>query len=101
TMALLAAWCEREEIDFEKIRGGGESADDEPVEETTDLTTDAGYVDPLLRAARDYGKRAFDIVQALEAAERLSNWAAEVRSAIDTIAWYSSFIPVKVHRALP
>jgi len=100
TMALLAAWCEREGIDFEKIRGGDESADDEPVEETTDLSTDARDVDPLLKAARDYGKRAFDIVLALEAAERLSNWSAEVRSAIDTIAWYSSFIPVKVRRAL-
>ena len=100
TMALLAAWCEREGIDFEKIRDGDESADGEPEEVTTDLSTDARDVDPLLKAARDYGRRAFEIVLALEAAERLSNWSAEVRSAIDTIAWYSSFIPVKVHRAL-
>jgi hypothetical protein len=101
TMALLAAWCEREGIDFEKIRDGDESAGDESVEETMELsTTDLRDVDPLLKSAREYGRRAFEIVLALEAAERLSNWSAEVRSAIDTIAWYSSFIPVKVHRAL-
>ena len=99
TMALLAAWCEREGVDFEKLRDG-ESSDDEPEDETRDLSTGARDIDPLLKAARDYGNRAFEIVQALETAERLSNWSPEVRSGIDTIAWYSSFILVKVHRAL-
>jgi hypothetical protein len=100
TMALLAAWCEREGIDFEKIRDGDGAADDQSVEDAPDLPTDARDVDPLLAAARDYGSRAFEIVQALEAAGRVSNWSADVRSAIDGIAWYSSFIPVKVRRAL-
>jgi hypothetical protein len=100
TMAVLVAWCEREGIAFEKLRDGDESADDEPLDEARDFSTDPRDVDPLLKATRDYGRRAFEIVQALETAERLSNWSAEVRSAIDTIAWYSSFIPVKVHRAL-
>jgi len=100
TMALLAAWCERERIDFEKIREADGSDTVESVNKMPDLSTDMRDVDPLLKAARHYGTRAFEIVQALEAAERVSNWSPEVRSAIDTIAWYSPFIPVKVRRAL-
>jgi hypothetical protein len=100
TMALIAAWCEREGIDFEKIRDADGSSDDEAMDEAADLPTDARDVDPLLKAAREYGTRAFEIVHALETAGRAANWSAEVRSAIDTIAWYSSFIPVKVRRAL-
>jgi hypothetical protein len=100
TMALLAAWCEREGIDFEKLQDGAASNDVEALQETPEPATDGCDVDPMLKAARDYGRRAFDVVKPLKAAERVSNWSADVRSAIDTIEWYSSFIPVKVHRAL-
>jgi hypothetical protein len=100
TMALLAAWCEREGIDFEKIQDSDGSAEDERVEETAGPSTEARVVDPLLKAARDYGRRAFEIVRALEAAERVSHWSPEVQSALDIIAWYSSLVPVKIHRSL-
>src|SRR5215468_4882498 len=52
TMALLAAWCEREGIDFEKIRDGEGADTVESVDEVPDLSTDSRDVDPLLKAAR-------------------------------------------------
>ena len=99
TMALLAAWCEREGIDFEKLQDGDVSDDGETAE-AEDSGTRPFDADPLFTVARDYGCRAFEIVKPLKAAERVSCWSLDVRSAIETIEWYSSFIPVKVRRAL-
>ena len=99
TMGLLAEWCKREGIDFEKLQESPATEDDEAIA-AKDLAEDILDADPLFKAARDYGRRAFDIVKPLMAAQRVSDWSPEVRSAIDTIAWYSSFIPAKVHRAV-
>jgi hypothetical protein len=98
TMALLAEWCKREGIDFEKLQEDA-SGEDEAVA-VVDVATDVLDADPLFKAAGDYGYRAYVIVKPLLAAERVANWSPEIRSAIDTIAWYSSLIPGKVHRAL-
>jgi hypothetical protein len=99
TMALLAEWCKREGIDFEKLQEDPASDEDE-VSTGADLTTDTLDADPLFNAAGDYGRRAFAIVKPLLAAERVANWSPDIRSAIDTIAWYSSLIRAKIHRAL-
>jgi hypothetical protein len=98
TMALLVEWCKREGIDFEKLQEDS-SSDEEEVIAAADLSKDLD-TDPLFKSAADYGDRAFVMVKPLLAAERVANWSPEVRSAIDTIAWYSSLITAKVDRAL-
>src|SRR5215813_6076945 len=99
TLALLAEWCKREGIDFEKLQEDPASDEDEASADA-DLTSDTLDADSLFKAAGDYGHRAFLIVKPLLAAERIANWSPEVRSAIETLAWYSSMIPAKVHRAV-
>lgn len=94
---LLAAWCEREGIDFETIRAEARSDEIKADIDRVDESIDA---DPLVKAAREYGRRAFDIVRGLERVDHLAMWSPRVRAAIETIGWYAFYISVKVHRAL-
>jgi hypothetical protein len=97
TTALLAEWSEREGIDFEKVQAEAKSdemrADLNHADEMIDT-------DPLVKAAKEYGHRALDIVKGLEKTERLSTWPPQVRAAIETIDWYALYVSVKVHLAL-
>lgn len=94
---LLEAWCEREGIDFEKIREEANSEESAAERRRADEAIDA---DPLYRLARTYGQGAFEIVRSLENAGRLRAWPADVRAAIETIGWYAFFAAGKIHRGL-
>jgi len=94
---VLAAWCEREGIDFEKLQ---EDADTEEATAAEQRLNEAIDADPVLQAAKEYGHRTLDIVKALREAERVITWSPRFRAAVETIEWYAPFISVKIHRAL-
>jgi hypothetical protein len=95
--ALMEAWCERQGIDFEEIRHEAESEAAHAAHERIDAAVDR---DPVLGAALQYSKEAYDIVEPLDNLSRFHAWAPAVGAAINTIAWYSGMIPAKVGRAL-
>ena len=97
TFELLATWCEREGIDFERLQ---EAADSEEATAAENQLTEATEADPVLRAAQDYGHRTLDIVKALRRAESVTTWSSGFRAAVETIEWYALFIAAKIHRAL-
>jgi hypothetical protein len=96
--ALMKAWCEQHGIDpgaVEDMREADES----------DTTTQSGDdekadTDALQQLARRYSKEAYHIVAPLSNLSRFHAWAPAVAAAIDTIGWYSGFIPAKIGRAL-
>src|SRR6185436_4510627 len=96
--ALMKAWCEQHGIDpgaVEDMREADES----------DTTTQSGDdekadTDVLQQLARRYSKEAYHIVAPLSNLSRFHAWAPGVAAAIDTIGWYSGFIPAKIGRAL-
>ncbi|HEV3142120.1 MAG TPA: hypothetical protein VGY57_16455 [Vicinamibacterales bacterium] len=96
TFELIEAWCEREGIDFERLRAEA-SAKPEPAMPRVDEAVRANPLSPLARA---YSKASYEIVRSLQNAELQHAWPAAVTDAIDTIAWFSSMIGAKVHRAL-
>jgi hypothetical protein len=95
--ALMEAWCERQGIDFEKIRREAQIEAANAEHERVDAIVDR---DPLLEAALRYSKEAYDIVDPLHNLSRFHAWAPSVGAAINTIAWYSGMIPAKIGRAL-
>jgi len=95
--ALMEAWCERQGIDFEEIRREAQSEAAHAAHERIDAVVDR---DPLLGAALQYSKEAYDIVDPLDNLSRFHEWAPAVGAAIKTIAWYSGMIPAKIGRAL-
>lgn len=97
TAALLAEWSEREGIDFERVQAEAKSGEMMAELNQADEMIDT---DPVVKAAKEYGHRAFDIVKGLEKAERLLTWPPQVQAAIETIGWYAFYVSVKVHRAL-
>jgi len=97
TMALLAEWCEREGINLEAIQQEAEGEEAAAAQNRLDETIDG---DRLLKAAKDYGHRALDIVEQLQKVERLAGWPPPVSAAVETISWYAFFISAKISRAL-
>jgi hypothetical protein len=95
--ALMEARCERQGIDFEKIRREAQTEAANAEHERVDAVVDR---DPLLEAALRYSKEAYDIVDPLNNLSRFHAWAPAVGAAINTIAWYSGLIPAKIGRAL-
>jgi hypothetical protein len=97
TMALLAEWCEHEEIDLETILQEAETEEATSAQNRLDETIDT---DLLLKAAKDYGHRTLDIVEQLQKVEQLAGWPLHVSAAVETISWYAFFLSAKIHRAL-
>jgi hypothetical protein len=94
---LLQSWCEREGIDFEKLRE--EARSESSIEEQTQLG-DAIEQDPLQEIAERYMMAALDLVSSLDRLSPFHEWPFVVREALDTIGWYAGGIGAKVHRAL-
>ena len=97
TWALIEAWCEREGIDFEKLRAESNSDSARAAERRAD---DEVWGDPLHQLAWSYTSAAFEIVKSLENAAPFHAWPRRVRDAIDTIGWSSGMVSAKTHRAL-
>jgi hypothetical protein len=96
--ALMKAWCEQHGIDLGAV-------EDMPEAEESDTTTQSGDdekadTDVLHQLARRYSREAYHIVAPLTNLSRFHAWAPAVAAAIDTIGWYSGFIPAKIGRAL-
>src|SRR5439155_3332624 len=96
TIELIEAWCEREGIDFEQRRAES-SAESEAAVHQADEAVRANPLRPLARA---YSKASYEIVRSLQNAEPQHAWPPPVIEAIGTIAWFSSMIGAKIHRAL-
>ena len=96
-VALMKAWGERHETDFDAVQESAQSDDGDITPAGADEKIDS---DPLQIAAWRYSSEAYDIVAPLKNLSRFHGWAPAVGAAIDTIAWYSGMIPAKVGRAL-
>jgi hypothetical protein len=95
--ALLEAWCEREGIDFDKIRS---DANSDAVTAELRRADAAVNSDPLQKLATAYTRASVEVVKSLEKASPFHAWDPAVRDSIDTIAWYSGMVSAKIHRAL-
>jgi hypothetical protein len=97
TVDLLKAWCEREGIDFEKLR---EEAGAEDRQAQAARLENEVEVDPLYVLAFTYTRAAFGLVAGLERLAPLHQWSPVVREALETIGWYAGMVSTKVGRAL-
>jgi hypothetical protein len=97
TLDLLKDWCEREGIDFEKLR---EDATSEAQQAEMRRAEDAVDRDPLRVLAASYTSAAFDLVTSLEALAPFHEWSPPVREALATIGWYAGMVSAKVDRSL-
>jgi hypothetical protein len=93
-MALIQAWCEEEGLDFGEIqRLGAEHSANARADETASR-------DPLQQLASTYSAAAFKIMNALQQSAPFHARGAEVRQALDAIAWNMTMIPAKIGRAI-
>jgi hypothetical protein len=97
TLDLLKDWCQREGIDFEKLRQ--EARSDEANAERARLESRIDG-DPLHELAFTYTEAAFALVSGLERLAPFHEWSPVVREAVDTIGWYAGMVSAKTHRAL-
>jgi hypothetical protein len=97
TVDLLKAWCEREGIDFEKLRDEAGAEDRQTEAARVENEVEA---DPLYVLAFTYTRAAFDLVSGLERLAPLHQWSPVVREALETIGWYAGMVSTKVGRAL-
>jgi hypothetical protein len=94
---LLRSWCEREGIDFEKLRDEASSESSLDERKRVDETIEQ---DPLQELAESYMMAALDLVSSLDRVAPFHEWPLVVREALDTIGWYAGTIGAKVHRSL-
>lgn len=97
TFDLLKAWCEREGVDFEKLRE--EARSEEAHAESARLEKDVDG-DPLHALAFTYTHAAHDLVSGLEQLAPFHEWSPVVREALGTIGWYAGMVSAKVDRSL-
>lgn len=97
TVDLLKACCEREGIDFDRLREDARS--EETARELA--RRDAGVEsDPIHQLAMTYTAAASDVVSSLDALAPFHEWPLPVRKALATIGWYAGLVSAKVGRAL-
>jgi hypothetical protein len=97
TVDLLKARCEREGIDFDRLREDARS--EETAGELARLDA-AAASDPTHQLATTYTMAASELVSSLEALAPFHEWPPPVREALATIGWYAGLVAAKVDRAL-